>query len=280
MPLIRKKSIQGKVLHIEDVTVKRQEEARLHRAESLASLTTLAAGVAHEIKNPLASMGIHIQIMQKELEMEEIPDKAALASYLSVVNEEIERLNGIVVDFLFAVRPMDIQLRHTNLNILVEELVSFVHYELEEKNIGIQVSLDKNISLLMLDEKYIKQAVLNLVKNAEAAMETGGIISFATWEEGGSVYFSVRDTGIGISPENLTKIFEPYFTTKDFGSGLGLTLVYKIIKEHGGEISIKSREGKGTTFTLRFPIPRKDQKLLNECCDDGNIVFIEEEEQK
>ncbi len=268
MPLVRRKIIEGRVIHIEDVTVKRQAEIRLHRAESLASLTTLAAGVAHEIKNPLASMGIHIQIMQKEIELKESVDREGFSSYLNIVNEEIERLNGIVVDFLFAVRPMDIQLQNSNINNLISDLVEFVHFELEDKKISIETELDKTLPLLRLDEKYIKQAVLNLVKNAEAAMDGGGVITFSTWEEGGSVFLSVKDTGLGIPPENLSKIFEPYFTTKEFGSGLGLTLVYKIVKEHGGDVTLKSREGRGTNFTFRFPLPQKDRKLLNESCEE------------
>ena len=268
MPLVKRKSIEGQVLHIEDVTIKRQEEARLHRAESLASLTTLAAGVAHEIKNPLASMGIHVQIMQKELDMRETVDKEGFRSYLSVVNEEIERLNAIVVDFLFAVRPMDIQLHSSNINNIISDLVEFVHFELEEKKIQVETDFDTTIPWLRLDEKYIKQAILNLIKNAEAAMVGGGTLRLSTRMEDDSVLFSVKDSGIGIPKENMSKIFEPYFTTKDFGSGLGLTLVYKIIKEHGGDVSLKSKQNEGSTFTFRFPVAKRDRKQLNECCEE------------
>ncbi|MBI9102806.1 MAG: PAS domain-containing protein [Spirochaetales bacterium] len=268
MPLVKRKAVEGRVLHIEDVTAKRQEQARLHRAESLASLTTLAAGVAHEIKNPLASIGIHIQIMQKELDMRATVDKDGFRSYLSIVNEEIERLNGIVVDFLFAVRPMDIQAHPSNVNNLVSDLVEFVHYELDEKGISVITDLDTTIPWIRLDEKYIKQALLNLIKNAEAAMAEGGVLKIATWMEDESVCLAIIDNGVGIPAENLSKIFEPYFTTKDFGSGLGLTLVYKIIKEHGGDVSIKSKENEGTTFTFRFPVSRQDRKQLKEYCEE------------
>jgi len=261
MPLTKGKEVRGKVLHIEDVTLKRQEEARLRRAESLASLTTLAAGVAHEIKNPLGSMGIHIQLLQRALANQDEIDKAAMAENLDIVSEEVERLNGIVVDFLFAVRPMDIHPKICCLNERLEDVINFIKFELEERNIEIKTKLS-SIPCVSLDDKYIKQALLNLIKNAEAAMEGGGQLTFSTWEEGGSVYLSVGDNGSGIDEDNLSKIFEPYFTTKDFGSGLGLTLVYKIIKEHRGDISVKSKKNKGTTFTFRFPIPQKDQRLL------------------
>ena len=262
MPLVKEKNIQGRVLHIKDVTRERQEEARLRRAESLASLTTLAAGVAHEIKNPLGSMGIHIQLLQRALRGKEKINRKAMNEYLEVISEEVERLNGIVVDFLFAVRPMDIQPSECHLNKKIDEVISFVRFELEEKHIRIRTRYAHNLPSLSLDEKFIKQALLNLIKNAEAAMEGGGTLTFTTWDEGGSVYLSVQDTGMGIPEENLSKIFEPYFTTKDFGSGLGLTLIYKIIKEHRGDISVKSKKNRGTTFTFRFPVPRMGDSCL------------------
>lgn len=262
MPLVKEKDIHGKVLYIKDVTLERQEEARLRRAESLASLTTLAAGVAHEIKNPLGSIGIHIQLLQRALRGNGKFNRKPMTEYLEVISEEVERLNGIVVDFLFAVRPMDLNSRLCRINERIDEVISFVRFELEKENIKIRTRYAKNLPCLSLDEKYIKQALLNLIKNAEAAMEGGGTLTFTTWDEGSSVYLSVQDTGIGIPEENLSKIFEPYFTTKDFGSGLGLTLIYKIIKEHRGDIAVKSKKGRGTTFTFRFPVPQKDGSFL------------------
>ncbi|MDR1893207.1 MAG: PAS domain S-box protein [Spirochaetales bacterium] len=276
---IKTRLLRGRVLKLEDLTIKLQEEARLHRAESLAKLTSLAAGVAHEIKNPLASLGIHVQIMQKELEKEEAPDKNAFKGYLGVMGEEIERLNGIVVDFLFAVRPMDTKKRLSNLNEVVRELAEFIRFEMEENNIKIILCLDERLPDIMLDGKFIKQALLNLVQNSRAAMPKGGTLTFKTQEEGGVVHLSIQDTGLGISQENLHKIFEPYFTTKAFGTGLGLTMVYKIVKEHSGDIAIRSRENQGTTFTLQFPIPSRNTKLLSADEDSGNIVFIGEDHE-
>jgi signal transduction histidine kinase len=114
----------------------------------------------------------------------------------------------------------------------------------------------------MFDERYMKQALLNLIKNAIAAMPSGGTLSIKTEVKDTDVLVSIADTGTGISDENLLKIFEPYFTTKDTGSGLGLTLVYKIIREHQGEVMVKSKEGEGTTFTIVLPIPQKERRLL------------------
>jgi signal transduction histidine kinase len=273
LPLVREHRVTGSLVYIEDITEKRGREARLRRAENLASLTTLAAGVAHEIKNPLGSISIHIQLMQKALRANRKPqDKARprgensyedqLDKYIAVVNEEIDRLNHIVVDFLFAVRPMDLDLREGDLNALIGELVDFMSFELSDARITCELELEDRLPLLTFDERYMKQVLLNLVKNATAAMPTGGKLTIRTERRDNEVDISVRDTGLGIPEENLSKIFEPYFTTKATGSGLGLTLVFKIIREHRGEITVKSREGEGACFTISLPIPQREHRLI------------------
>jgi signal transduction histidine kinase len=278
LPLVREHRVTGSLIYIEDITEKRGREARLRRAENLASLTTLAAGVAHEIKNPLGSISIHIQLMQKALGAnrrlveQSLPKngkKAGFNSYLdqldkyiAVVNEEIDRLNHIVVDFLFAVRPMDLDLREGNLNTLIGELVNFVRFELSDASITCDLELEESLPLLKFDERYLKQALLNLVKNAAAAMPAGGKLTIKTAVRDNEALLSVQDTGLGIPEENLAKIFEPYFTTKATGSGLGLTLVFKIIREHQGEISVSSREGDGACFTISLPVPQKEHRLI------------------
>lgn len=262
-PLVRNGTIQGTILHVEDVSERRGREARLRRAESLASLTTLAAGVAHEIKNPLGSIGIHMQLIQKALARIVGDEIDQIQGYVDVVNEEVERLNRIVVDFLFAVRPMDTKLEDSDLSGIVHDLLEFVRYELEEAGIGIREELDDDLPALEIDEKYLKQALLNIVKNAISAMPDGGTLTVSTQLKGDTVELRITDTGVGMSDEILNKIFEPYFTTKDFGSGIGLTLVYKVVKEHMGDITVTSQEGKGSTFAISFPVPQREQHLLN-----------------
>jgi two-component system, sporulation sensor kinase E len=268
IPLVQAGHIRGNILQIEDISEKRGREARLRRAESLASLTTLAAGVAHEIKNPLGSIGIHNQLIQKLVSRLENDDAEAISSYLHVIDEEIERLNKIVVDFLFAVRPMNTHLEDRDLNSLIDDLLSFVQYELEQSNIELIKDLDESIPSLKLDPKYLKQAVLNLVKNAISAMPEGGILRVSTQLRGDQVLFRISDNGVGMSADVRDKIFEPYFTTKDFGSGIGLTLVYKVVKEHMGDISVLSREGRGTTFTITLPVPQREKHLIGWKGDD------------
>ncbi len=263
LPLVRDGSAQGNVVHVEDVTEKRSKEARLRRAESLASLTTLAAGVAHEIKNPLGSMGIHLQLIHKKIAGKECIDAKDIAQHLGVIAEEVDRLNRIVVDFLFAVKPMDTRLEDGDINRVIEELIDFVKPELDQAGVSIETDLSTTLPLLRIDARYIKQAVLNLIKNAVAAMPGGGTLRVQTLRSGDEVLLRISDTGTGIPEEIMDKIFEPYFTTKPFGTGLGLTIVFKIAKEHFGDITVSSRMGEGTTFTISLPVPQKETILID-----------------
>ena len=284
-PLVKDYRITGSLVHVEDITEKRRKEIRMRQVENLASLTTLAAGVAHEIKNPLGSISIHIQLLQKAFAKneelyffshpEDKPDPnfsdgekgptayfAMFHRYINVINEEIDRLNHIVVDFLFAVRPMTLNLQEANLNAFIREVMDFIAYELEEARIKPVLELDDNIPLLDLDVQVMKQALLNLIQNAVAAMEGGGTLTLKTEWKDNEALVSIIDTGTGISEQNLAKIFEPYFTTKEQGSGLGLTLVFKIIRGHRGEINVRSKEGEGTSFTFTLPVPQRVRRLL------------------
>lgn len=249
---------------VQDVTEERRSEARLRRSESLASMTTMAAGIAHEIKNPLAAMQIHLQLLRKAFSRKGSLTLDEAERYISVLDEEIEHLNGIAVDFLFAVRPMNVQLKKQRLESVLQSLDDFVRPELEEHGIVFTLDVAHFLPQLMLDEKYLRQALLNMVKNAMNAMEKGGRLTIRAYSDGDYVKIGVSDTGCGIDREHLAKIFEPYFTTKASGTGLGLTLVYKIVKEHGGEISVESTVGKGTDFTISLPVPKDERAVLEE----------------
>jgi PAS domain S-box-containing protein len=263
MPLVRQGWITGNVIHIEDVTEKRAKEVRLRRAESLAALTTLTAGVAHEIKNPLGSIGIHLELMKKEMNGKQKIATRKVKENLLIIKEEVDRLNRIVMDFLFTVRPMNAELSYDDLNRVVQELLEFMSPELREAGITLETDFTKPSPQILMDERYMKQAVLNLLQNAASAMPEGGELRVQTVQKSNDLLLTITDTGVGIPEENMDKIFEPYFTTKDFGSGLGLTLVYKIIKEHLGDVEINSKVGEGTTITLSFPIPQKEKRLIS-----------------
>ena len=269
MPLVQNKQLSGSIIKIDDVTEKRNQETLLHRMESLAGLTNLAASVAHEIKNPLGSISIYIQLLQKAVNKsrnsdEKLPEKKFLENYIEIINQEIDRLNNIIVDFLFAVRPISAELIPENPVKLLNSYVDFFTPELEEKNIKLKTAFLENSPKILLDEKLFKQVMINLVQNAIVAMPDGGELFFSTRITGDKYLISVADTGIGMSSETASRIFEPYFTTKVTGTGLGLTMVYKVIKEFGGDIEVESYEGKGTIFTISLPIPQREKHLLTE----------------
>ena len=247
---------------ISDISEDIRKETRLRRSESLASMTTMAAGVAHEIKNPLAAMQIHTQLMRKAFQKYGSLDEEKAEKYLNVIEEETAHLNKIAVDFLFAVKPMEVELRLGSLNEHVEEVVSFLLPEAEERGIEVETKLDSFLPRIQFDARLVKQALLNLVQNAFAAMAENGKLTIISKSDGDYQALIIRDNGSGIPEEKLSKIFEPYYTTKASGTGLGLTLVYKIMKEHNGDIHVKSEVGKGTEFILLFPVPVSERKAL------------------
>lgn len=259
---------QNRPLHcvrIHDITKKRLEDNRLRRSESLAQMTTMAAGVAHEIKNPLASISIYLQLLKREFKKKEQLKEEDAQKYLSVIGEEIDRLNSIVVDFLFAVRPLTVNLRKENINDLILDLSNFVKAELDQNNIKLELKLESPLPKLMLDAQLFRNAALNILKNAIQAIQSvkdvrDGLISIETKVNYDMVEVTFSDNGCGIPQEKIGKIFEPYYTTKETGTGLGLTLLFKIMKEHEGDVNVISKVDEGTSFVLTFAIP-KDERL-------------------
>jgi len=171
-----------------------------------------------------------------------------------------------VVDYLFAIRPMNVDLSLGDVNVVVGELLAFMAPELEESGVEVDTELAGDMPQVLLDERYFREALLNVITNAVAAMKEVPIdrrrlvvVTEATMD---TVSVRITDSGPGIAADVQGKLFEPYFTTRDFGSGLGLTLVYKIVKEHLGEIAVDSREGKGTTFSVTIPVPERRRHLL------------------
>lgn len=245
-----------------DISEQIRSQARLRRSENLASMTTMAAGIAHEIKNPLAAMKIHVQLLERTLDKKGVIDKSSADRFLAVMDEEIDHLNSIAVDFLYAVKPMNTELRLSSINDIISELVSFLEPEAKDKNIALDIRLEEFLPRVELDSKYIRQALLNLIQNSFAAMPDGGNLQLSTALNGDFVTLKVIDNGIGIADDKISKIFEPYYTTKATGTGLGLTMVYKVVKEHHGDIHVSSEVGKGTCFTLEFPVPVSQRVAL------------------
>ena len=261
LPLVKEKKIKGTVITIYDITEKRKEEIKTRRLESLASLTNVAAAVAHEIKNPLAAISIHLQLLKK-ITVNNAPAEEKTKRHIFVIEEEIERLNKIVVDFLFAVRPLKFEFAPVDVNSVLKNLCDTFCDEFTGKGITMSLNLAENLPKIQGDERFLRQVFMNILTNAGAAMPSGGFLDIATNAKTDFITVTVSDSGQGILPENLNKIFEPYFTTKHDGTGLGLTIAYKIIKEHGGDISVYSDFGMGTSFRFMLPIVRRGFNLL------------------
>ena len=252
----------GHVMILRDITESRRTAQQTIESERLNALRLLAAGVAHEIGNPLNSLHIHLQLMQRSVQKLHDGEKAELEQSIDVARSEVNRLDSIVTQFLKAIRPSRPQLRPENVNTIVEEAVRFFAPELQDREIVVEQELRSDLPLLQLDRDQMKQAFYNVIKNSLEAMHRHGTLRIRTDLADTHVIVRFVDTGGGMSAENLSHVFEPYFTTKPSGSGLGLFIVRRIVREHGGELSIESSQGKGLTLTIRLPFIDKRIRML------------------
>ena len=252
----------GHAIILRDITESRRTEQQTIESERLNALTLLAAGVAHEIGNPLNSLNIHLQLIEREARKLDGAKRAELQESVEVARTEINRLDSIISQFLRAIRPTRPQLRPADINAIVEEAVRFFAPEIKDRDLVVEQELRSDLPLLELDRDQMKQAFYNVIKNSFEAMKSRGILRIRTDmdESRGIVRFT--DTGGGISAENLSRVFEPYFTTKTSGTGLGLLIVRRIVREHGGELSIESSEGKGLTLAIRLPYIDRRVRML------------------
>ena len=264
----------GHVMILRDITESRRSAQQTIESERLNALMLLAAGVAHEIGNPLNSLHIHLQLMERSVQELRDGAKAELQQSIDVARSEVNRLDSIVTQFLRAIRPSRPQLRPENVNAIVEEAVRFFAPEIQDRGIVVKQELRADLPLLQLDRDQMKQAFYNVIKNSLEAMKRHGTLRIHTDLDDTHVLIRFVDTGGGMSAENLSRVFEPYFTTKPAGTGLGLLIVRRIVREHGGELSIESEKGKGLTLTIRLPYIEKRIRMLEagEARDQGSEV--------
>ena len=252
----------GHAMIVRDITTDRRETQTTIENERLSALTMLAAGVAHEVGNPLNSLTIHLQLMERKLRKLPPDAREGLAESVRVAQDEIRRLDFIVSQFLRAIRPGEVKTQPDDVNAVLRESVSFLNAEIADRDILVELELDPALPAVELDHDQMKQAFYNVIRNSFQAMKTGGILRVTTTLEPDYVAVSFTDSGGGIAPENMSKVFDAYFTTKSSGSGLGLLIVRRIVREHGGEIELRNDTGRGLTVVIRLPHGDRRARML------------------
>jgi two-component system, sporulation sensor kinase E len=252
----------GYAMILRDITESRRTAEQTLESERLNALTLLAAGVAHEIGNPLNSLHIHLQLIDRKIRELDPDVRKNLEESIGIARTEIARLDSIVTQFLRAIRPTRPHLAPENVNSILEESVRFFAPEVKDRDVVVEQELRSDLPILQLDRDQMKQAFYNIIKNSLEAMKRRGILRIRSDMDDCHVLVRFSDTGGGISAEHLSHVFEPYFTTKATGSGLGLLIVRRIVREHGGELSVESTEGKGLTITVRLPYLDRRVRML------------------
>lgn len=256
---------EGALIFLRDITAERKREESTVESKRLEAITLLAAGVAHEIGNPLNSLNIHLQIMERELaDVEDGELRESLMELVKVSTGEIQRLDRIIHSFLRALRPTAPQREAVRVQELLEETVTAMEREIEDRGVWVEREFPDSVPDLHLDKGQMQQAFYNIIRNAVQAMTDGGILTLRIRISDPAVAISFSDTGSGIDAEDLGMVFDAYHTTKEEGSGLGLMIVQRIMQDHGGQIEIETRPKQGTTVTLLLPRFEQRIRLLGE----------------
>lgn len=263
-------------LILNDITESMNRAADHAESERSKMISLLAAGVAHEIGNPLNSLYLHLQFLQRLFADPDF-DRAEASEELKDARGEVERLDAIINQFLRALRPGKPRLAPLDLKSLVLESLHFIRHEIADRKIQLDFYWDENVPRVNGDAVQLKQAFYNLVKNAFQSMPSGGHLSVRCSADDSFVMLSVSDSGRGIAKEDREKIFQPYFTTKPGGNGLGLMIVERIVREHGGSLALDSEPGQGATFTISLP---RLTRIVRGLPAPENVRLPDQEEDK
>lgn len=253
----------GAMIVLSDVTDEKVSlEARIE-SERIDSIMRLSAGVAHELGNPLNSLTIHLQLIERKLaKLKNDANQSGISESLTICQDEVKRLDGIITHFLQAVRPQKPDLSELDLIDLIGEVLRVQEVELRNRCLDVNVEVGESIPTILGDREQLKQAFFNLTKNAMEAMQPHGQLRILANSDDNFVYVKFFDSGSGIAEEELSRVLQPYYTTKKSGHGLGMMIVQRIMRSHGGQLGIESRKGKGTVITLQFPQKHRRTRLL------------------
>jgi hypothetical protein len=254
-PLVAKDLEQiGRLIIFDDITDRDELERRLVQADKLSSIGLLAAGVAHEVNTPLAVISTYAQMLAKQISGDEQKFKL-----LDKIAKQTFRASEIVNSLLSFSRTSPTEFVEVDLNKVIRETLTLIEHQLEKASIEVKLTLETGLPGVKANSGKLQQVFLNLFLNARDAMESGGTLAIRTWNEDGFARIEVADSGQGISPEHLERIYDPFFTTKGSrkGTGLGLSVTYGIVREHGGAIRVESRPGAGARFHVELPLARK-----------------------
>lgn len=251
----------GFALLVREITQQRRLDAEQIDEEKLGALTLLAAGVAHELGNPLNSLDIHLQLLQRRLARVELDEGSR--ELLAVARGEVGRLDGLIKQFLQALRPTELETELSDLNAVLLDALEFLRDELEDGGIELELELDESLPPLHLDRGQLRQALYNVLRNARQALRgAGGRIVVSTSLEGEFARIRIEDNGVGMDPQRLADGPRPFASDRPGGHGLGLLIVRRILRAHGGRLSLSSRPGRGTVVTLDLPLAPRGIRLL------------------
>jgi two-component system, sporulation sensor kinase E len=257
---------QGKavVYLVQDSTSAKKTEEETLDQRKLGAVLQLGAGIAHELGNPMNSLGIHLQILKRQMAKTKlsVKDISAVRGEVRVLEGEIARMDAIIASFLKATRPERLQFKEVDIVETLRGALESLRDIAAERRIRIEFRPETERRFLFADPQKVQQVVVNIVKNALEAVGKDGEIAVGCREEDGFIVIRVTDTGPGIPQEQIPRIFEPFFTTKETGLGLGLVIAHRLVKEHAGDISVKSSPGAGTTFQVRLPLREYKLKFL------------------
>ncbi|MEW6583974.1 MAG: ATP-binding protein [Nitrospirota bacterium] len=238
---------------VEKLREERALEEKLRETEHLSGIAQLAKSIAHEIRNPLNFISLSIDHLRKKYAPSDNSDREAFESLITSIKHEIQRLNKLVGDFLDYGKPLRLSLQETDLNRMIGEVVGLVQAKAEKDRISIHTR-PGYLPNLSLDPELIKTCIFNVILNAFQAMPSGGDLTVTTKAENGKALIVFEDTGVGVSKDILPKLFDPFFSTKNTGLGLGLAMTKRVVEEHGGKADFQSTEGKGSVITLILPM--------------------------